>query len=813
MPSRNARVILSAKDRASKTILTVQRSLKGLGVLVAAFGGFALARGLVRQTRAAVKVFAEWDKQMSATAAILRLQKNQVQELAQQSKELGATTQFTARQAAEAQTIFAKAGFEVNEIYGAMPGTLNLAAAAETSIAQAADISAGIIRGWGLDASAAADVADILATAATSANTTIEELGDALKFAAPAATALGLSVGDTSAALDILADNMLKGTLGGTGLRTMMATLLGQVNKLEGATGLQGLEERLFEVVEVNGVLTKQFIGMVPALRIMKDAGIDTGKAYEIFGKRAGGTAGILLKNIERLEQLQEEIGNERLGRALQVAQDRMNNLQGDSLRLKSAFEGLQLVIGEKLDTGLRTLTQQLTDVISQIVLTADEGNHLIDVFEKLGVMLASVGQAAVVSAQVINLSYTGVRGAVLGVTAAILQSLTTIVDQAEKTMAALDFIDPTMAAQAMSGALAGVKAQLIEVTGEIVKLGVEGVVAGEERDRSLAALEERILAIKKALEALAATPPAPRPEPEPSPEEEPGPGVIPSPDEARTAAQQVADARIQVLQAQLAVSEGLLREQKRIELEIQRIQHAEELLAVEGNLEAERLLREAHLQERKNLEDSFRDATMDAIREQAQFEIDEEARKRAVMDNLRERTKQQAFQTMRVVFGRSKKSRIAAALISTFAAVNEALAFPPGPPATLPMAALTLAMGLANVQRIRKQKFQRGGIVEGPPGIDRVTVGGAEGRFAFTAGELVADTTAAEGRAILGGRAAIVPVDSAVGGRTVVVQNLIGELSALDGESARDVLLANRESILEALLLAEDEGALVERR
>src|SRR5699024_5729548 len=120
----------------------------------------------------------------------------------------------------------AMAGYESNEIISAMPGVLNAAAAGQVELGTAADITSNVLSGFGLQASETSRVADVLTKAFTSSNTSMESLGETMKYAAPVAKAAGFSLEETAAAAGILGDSGISASQAGTTLRGVMLRLI-----------------------------------------------------------------------------------------------------------------------------------------------------------------------------------------------------------------------------------------------------------------------------------------------------------------------------------------------------------------------------------------------------------------------------------------------------------------------------------------------------------------------------------------------------------------------------------------------------------
>lgn len=167
----------------------------------------------------------DFHAQMSEVAAISGATGIEMEKLTKQSKDLGKATKFTAQQAAESQANLARAGFNTNEIMGAMPGLLDLAASSNLDLGTSADITANIIRTFGYEASKAGKVADVLAKGAATANIDVQGLGGSMKTAGPIAKSLGITFESVAAATGIMADAGLAGEEAGRMLRQGMLRL------------------------------------------------------------------------------------------------------------------------------------------------------------------------------------------------------------------------------------------------------------------------------------------------------------------------------------------------------------------------------------------------------------------------------------------------------------------------------------------------------------------------------------------------------------------------------------------------------------
>lgn len=174
---------------------------------------------------AAGKAGMDFDAQMSRVQAISGATGKEISQLHDQALQLGKDTAFSAKQAAEGMENLASAGFSTNEIMSAMPGLLNLAASSGESLANSSDIAASTLRGFGLEASQTGHVADVLAKNAAATNAAVADTGEAMKYIAPVAHAMGLGLEEVTAAIGEMSNSGIKGSQAGTTLRSALTRL------------------------------------------------------------------------------------------------------------------------------------------------------------------------------------------------------------------------------------------------------------------------------------------------------------------------------------------------------------------------------------------------------------------------------------------------------------------------------------------------------------------------------------------------------------------------------------------------------------
>ena len=359
-------IILSLQDRASAGLENIRNRMtalrdvsqemmkkfdEGAKQMVAGFASIAAGAkvlGALNSTfGASVTTAADFEQAMARVGAVSGATGEDFEKLSKQARDLGRDTQYSASQAAASQESLARAGFKTNEIIDAMPGLLNMAAAEGMDLARAADIASSAIRGFGLDASEANRVADVLAKTSASSNTSITLLGESLKYVAPIAKGLGFSIEQTNAMLGVMANAGIKGTLAGNALKAAFTRLSKEPKQVAKALAELGVKAKTTEgnikpFPELMKELSAKMEGMGKADKL--------GLLGTIFGTAASSGMLAIMDGVTNgsLPELEAALYN-CSGAAKEMA-DRMNaTAKGAMLRLESASEGLRIVIGNHL--------------------------------------------------------------------------------------------------------------------------------------------------------------------------------------------------------------------------------------------------------------------------------------------------------------------------------------------------------------------------------------------------------------------------------------------------------------------------------
>jgi TP901 family phage tail tape measure protein len=344
---------LTAMESAGKRFSDSLDKAKISLAVLAATSSFAL--------RSVIESFGNFEQSMARVRALSGATEEQFGSLQQKALQLGRDTVFTAKEAADAMGNLALAGLNTNEILAASGPTLDLAAAAQIGIADAATITARILRGYGHDARQLSADVDILTVAFTRSNTDIRALGEAFRQAGPVAAALNRDFTETTAILSKLADAGFQGSLGGNALKRILSDLVAPTKTAQNELKKFGIEAK-----EIN-LQTRDFSEVIDLFK-EKTAGFaesDIGAlAFAVFGQR-GAPAFLALmeqggQSIRDFTVLLEKAS----GTAERIRKIQLDTVFGQFELLRSAAENLTIKLGRGLEPFLKVLARTFTTLV-----------------------------------------------------------------------------------------------------------------------------------------------------------------------------------------------------------------------------------------------------------------------------------------------------------------------------------------------------------------------------------------------------------------------------------------------------------------
>lgn len=389
--------VLDRQRRATERLGSA-RKMQRAGMMTAATGAGAMYGGR-RAMMGAGRFLApgmDFDSGVSAVQSVTRLGRDdpQLQALREMAKAQGASTSFTATQAAEGQFYLGRAGFDVGAIMASMPAMLDLARAGDLELGTAADIFSNISSAMKIDPrneAAMTQLADQLVHTFTTSNTSMETIGETMKYMAPIVSAAGGAMEDALAMTGMLGNIGLQGSNAGTIGRNIY-TRLGS-----GSTAItKALDELGVDARDSSGNLREVPVIMAEIDRSMRDMQMGSAERLEFVNEVFG------LRAIAGASELAEAMGSGAFGdysaeiaaasgTAQQVAATMADNVKGDVIELTSALEGLRIEIFDQLGPWLRETARRFTEIARGAIAWVQANPELAATLGKIALVLATV--------------------------------------------------------------------------------------------------------------------------------------------------------------------------------------------------------------------------------------------------------------------------------------------------------------------------------------------------------------------------------------------------------------------------------------
>lgn len=349
-----ARVSNSSFGRLGQKFTDIGPKLTSVGATMKSVGrsmSMYVTAPVVAGFGLAAKKSIDFDDSMRKVKATSGATSGEFQQLRDKALEMGAKTKFSASESAEALNYMALAGWDTKDMLGGIDGVMQLAAASGEDLGAVSDIVTDSLTAFGLKAKDSGRFADVLAQTSSKANTDVRGLGEAFKYAAPVAGALGYTVEDTSIAIGLMSNAGIKGEKAGTALRTMFTNLAKPTKAMKDKMEELGISitdsnGKMLPMRDVMGQLRGKFKGL------SKDQ--QASAAATIFGKEAmSGALAVINASDEDYKKLTKSIDNS-TGAAKRMSDEMEGGIGGSIRKMKSAIESMAISIGDVLAPHIR---------------------------------------------------------------------------------------------------------------------------------------------------------------------------------------------------------------------------------------------------------------------------------------------------------------------------------------------------------------------------------------------------------------------------------------------------------------------------
>lgn len=337
-----------------------------IGATTTAAAGFA---------KTAIGVGSQFDQSMSQVAATMGVSVDEIGVLRDFAMEMGSSTVFSATQASQALNYMALAGYNVEKSMQMLPQVLNLAAAGNMDLATASDMVTDAETALGLvvdeNVNETAIMVDQMAKIASTTNTSVSQLGDAILTVGGTAKFMSGGTKELTSVLGVLADNGIKASEAGTHLRNMILKLSAPTDA--GALALKELGVSVFDAegnmrsfIDIFGDMQKSMSSLTSEEQITM--------LSDIFNVRDVAAAQALLgTTADRWAEIGAALDSA-TGSAETMAGTQLDNLTGDITLFKSALEGAQILVSDQLTPSLRQFVQLGSKGLADITKGFQEG-------------------------------------------------------------------------------------------------------------------------------------------------------------------------------------------------------------------------------------------------------------------------------------------------------------------------------------------------------------------------------------------------------------------------------------------------------
>lgn len=383
----------------------------------------------------------DFEKQMSGVQSVLDLEKQSaaMKQLTKDARKWGASSSFSPGEAAQAQFALGSGGFNADQIHKSLGGTLQLAEAGKVELERAAQIAVGTLNGFGLAAEQIGRVNDVFLKGTNLTATSVDGLGETMKYVAPIAKAYGASIEQATAMTGLLGNSNILDTQAGTSLRGIMTRFAAPPKearnafaklKIETADANGNLRDMSDIMAEVNKATAK--MGSKERLDIFKDiAGQEAVSAFAVLVDQSSVLDKNTGKTVNKIKELTKELENSE-GAAARAAAILKDNLAGDIEQLGGSIQDLSISVLNAVGTDIRGFVTSLGAFIDRIKVWVDTNPELVRTIANLAMKLLMFKVAMLSVRYTGNLLFGTIFSLIAGITkfALVMWLITKVADK-----------------------------------------------------------------------------------------------------------------------------------------------------------------------------------------------------------------------------------------------------------------------------------------------------------------------------------------------------------------------------------------------
>lgn len=339
----------------------------------------------------AVKISADFQQSMANAASVAGATGEELQEMTDLAREMGAKTVFSASEAADALYYMASAGYKVDQMADSIEATLNLASATQSDLAFTTDTVISALNQFGLEASEAERVTNVYAAAIGASMASMDKLSNSMGYVGPVANSLGWEIEEVTGALSVLYNAGYDGSTAGTSLRQALVSLMNPTSAAVAVFDELGINLEQLDPVSND---------LASILDTLSDAGMTTAQAMEVFGARAGpGMLALMGAGGDAVRDMTAAVTG--TNKATEMAETQLDTLSGQLKIMKSMLEEVALQFGDILIPIIRELLQKyITPLINKFMGLSSSTKKNIVV---IALLAAAIGPLLLVIGKVIS--------------------------------------------------------------------------------------------------------------------------------------------------------------------------------------------------------------------------------------------------------------------------------------------------------------------------------------------------------------------------------------------------------------------------
>lgn len=363
--SHSMRMMSKAADRLNKSFFSLKNAMFGMGV------------GMIAKD--IITVGAKFEQTMTQVKAVSNATDKQFEALRNKAREMGATTEWSATQAADALQFLSMAGFKTEQSIAALPDVLNLATAGSVDLGQAADIASNILTSMRLKVEDLSKVNNVLAKTMTSSNVNMSMMAESFKYAGSIGAAFGYTIEEISGYIGTLGNAGIQGSMAGT----QLAMSFQEISKA-------------FDFYNKKGVDTINYTkNLGGALKLLEEQSASAQDIMDIFGQRSGraiaAMMGIGTEAIEKYIKTLEDAE----GTTNRISEEFRNTTLGRWREFKSIIESIEIDIFDaksgSLNETLKAMSKYLKDnrekILEMVNSSVEAGKMLMPIIKEVGTL------------------------------------------------------------------------------------------------------------------------------------------------------------------------------------------------------------------------------------------------------------------------------------------------------------------------------------------------------------------------------------------------------------------------------------------